>query len=107
MSNQRWNKVVYHNVEIYNVEQRQSNVVYFNVDINKVRQRQNNAVIFNIEFHKVDQRRNNGVNMNIFKHLKRANKYIWASKKRWLIWLTTLGFDCDQLKRNGNMERAM
>ena len=51
-SNQRWNNVVYVNVETYNVEQRR-----INVDDNNVRQRRNNVVIFNIDFHNVDQRR--------------------------------------------------
>ena len=45
-SNQRWNKVAYVNIEIYNVEQRRINVVHFNVDLNNVRQRRNNVVIF-------------------------------------------------------------
>ena len=74
MSNQRWNNVLYANVEIYNV-------VYFNVDINNIRQRRNNAVIFNVEFHNVDLRRSNVVNMTILKKLKIAKKYFWASKK--------------------------
>ena len=105
MSNQRWNNFAYVNVEIYNVEQRQINFVSFNIDISNVRQRWNNAVIFNVEFHDVDQRRSNIVNMTIFKKLKRAKKYFWASNKIWLIWLTTLTFDCDQWTRN--MERTM
>ena len=107
ISNQRWKNVVYVHVEIYNVEQRQINVIYFNVDINNVRQRRNNVVILNVEFHNVDQRRNNVLYMTIFKKLKRAKKYFWASKKRWLIWLTTLAFDCDRLKRKGSMERTI
>ena len=101
MSNQRWNNVAYVNVEIYNVEQRRIDIAYFNVDIKNVRQHRNNVVIFNVEFHNVDQRRNNVVNMTIFKELKRAKKYYWASKRRWLIWLTILAFDCDQLKKKG------
>ena len=44
-SNQRWNNVVYFNVEMYNVEQRRINIVYFNVDINNVRQRQTNVFL--------------------------------------------------------------
>ena len=35
-SNQRWNNVVYVNVEIYNVEQRWNNAVFFNVELNNV-----------------------------------------------------------------------
>ena len=105
MSNQHWNNVVYINVEIYNVEQRRINVVCFNVDINEIRQRQNNGVIFNVEFCNVDQRQNNVVNMTIFRKLKRAKKYFWASEKRCLIWLTTLAFDYEWLKRKGIMER--
>ena len=107
MSNQCWNNVVYVNVEIYNVEQLQIKVVNFIVDTNNVRQRRNNAVIFNVEFHNVDQRRNNVVNITIIKKLKRAKKYFWTSKKRWLVWLTTLAFDFDQLKRKGNMESTI
>ena len=44
MSNQRWNNVVYVNVEIHNVQPRWSNVVYFNVELNNVGQRRNNVV---------------------------------------------------------------
>ena len=66
-SNQRWNNVVYVNVEIYNVQQRWNNVVYFNVELNNVRQRRNNVVIFNVDFHNVGQRRNNVGNMTIWK----------------------------------------
>ena len=98
MSNQSWNNVMYFNVEIYNIEQHEINVVYFNVDINNTRWLQNNAVIFN-----VDERPNSFMNMAIFKKLEKKR----ASKKRWLIWLTTPPFDCDQLKRKGNMERTM
>ena len=50
-SNQRWNNVVYVNVEIYNVEQRW-----------------NNIVIFNVDFHNVGQRRNSVANMAIWKN---------------------------------------
>ena len=50
-SNQRWNNVVYVNVEIYNVEQRW-----------------NNIVIFNVNFHNVGQRRNSVANMAIWKN---------------------------------------
>ena len=103
MSNQRSKNVVYGNVEIYNVGERRINVPYFNVGINNVRQCRNNVVIFNFEFHNVDERRNNVVNMIIFKKLKKEKKYFWATKKRWLIWLTTLAFRCDRLKRKGNM----
>ena len=95
MSNQRWNNVVYVNVEICNVEQLQIKVVNFIADANNVRQRRNNAVIFNVEFHNVDQRQNTVVNIIIIKELKRAKKNFWTSKKRWLIWLITLAFDCD------------
>ena len=84
ISNQRWNNVVYVPAEIYKVEQRQINVVYFNVDTNNVRQHWNNVVILNIEFHNVDRLRNKVLDMTIFKKLKRAKKYFWASKKRWL-----------------------
>ena len=52
-SNQRWNNVVYLNVEIYNVEQRRINVVYFSVDMSNVGQRRNNVVIFNVGFYNV------------------------------------------------------
>ena len=68
-SNQRWNNVVYVNVEIYNVEQRWNNVVFFNVELNNVRQRRNNVVIFNVDFHNVGQRRNNVANMTIWKKI--------------------------------------
>ena len=73
-SNQRWNNVVFVNVEIYNVEQRRINVVYFNVDINNFRQRRNKVVVFNLEFHSVDHCRNNVVNTTICKKMKRAKK---------------------------------
>ena len=53
MSNQRWNNVVYVNVEIYNVEQRWNTAVFFNVELNNVRQRRNNVAIFNVDFHNV------------------------------------------------------
>ena len=66
-SNQRWNNVVYVNVEIYNVQQRRINVVYFNVDLNNVRQRRNNVVIFNVDFHNVGERRNNVASMTIWR----------------------------------------
>ena len=33
-SHQRWNSVVYVNVEIYNVQQRWNKVVYFNIEVN-------------------------------------------------------------------------
>ena len=81
-SNQRWNKVLYVNVEIYNVEQRRINVVCFNVDINKVRQRRNSAVMFNVEFHNVDQLQNKIVNMATCKRFKRAKKCYWAFKRK-------------------------
>ena len=70
-SNQRWNDVVYFNVEIYNVEQRRINVVYFNADMSNVRQRQNNVVIFNGELHNVGKCWNNVVKMTIFKKNKK------------------------------------
>ena len=41
--NQRWNNVVYVNVEVYNIEQRWNNIVLFNVELNNVRQRRNNV----------------------------------------------------------------
>ena len=66
-SNQRWNNVMYVNVEIYNVQQRWNNGVYFNVELNNVRQRRNNGVIFNVDFHNFGQRWNNVVNMTIWK----------------------------------------
>ena len=85
MSNQHWLNVVYVNNEIYNVEK-----CRINVDINNFRQLSNNVVILNVEFHNVDQRRNKVLYITIFKKLKTAKKYFWASKKRWLIWLTKL-----------------
>ena len=85
MSNQHWHNVVYVNNEIYNVEK-----CRINVDINNFRQLSNNVVILNVEFHNVDQRRNKVLYITIFKKLKTAKKYFWASKKRWLIWLTKL-----------------
>ena len=57
-SNQRWNKVVYFNVEIYNVEQRRINVVYFNVDMKNVRQCPKKVALFNVRFHNVGKCRN-------------------------------------------------
>ena len=54
ISNQRWN-----------------NVVYFNVDMNNVRQRRNNVVIFNVEFYNVGKRRNNVVKMTASKKHKK------------------------------------
>ena len=61
-SNQRWNNVVYVDVEIYNV-------VFFNVELNNVRQRRNNVVIFNVDFHSVGQRRKDVANMAIWKKI--------------------------------------
>ena len=79
VSNERWNNVLYVNIEIYSVEQRQINFVFFKVDINNVRQRRNNAIDFNVDFHNVDQHRNNIVNMTIFKKL---NKKIFLRLKK-------------------------
>ena len=76
ISNQRWNNVVY-----VNIQQCQINVVFFNVDVRNVRQRRNNVVIFNVEFHNVDQRRNNVVNTTTLRMLESAKKYFWASEK--------------------------
>ena len=85
-SNQRWNNVVYVNVEIYNVEQRWNNVVFFNVELNNVRQRRNNVVIFNVDFHNVGQRRNNVANMTIWKKnkLRFKNKIIFLNFKEYV-----------------------
>ena len=69
-SNQRWNNVVFVNVEIYNVEQRRTNIVHFKVDLNNVRQRRNNVAIFNEDSDNVGQRWNNVVNMTIWRKLK-------------------------------------
>ena len=65
-SNQRWNDVVYVNVEVQNVQQRRINVNCFKVELSNVSQRQNN-VIFNIDFHNVGQSRNNVLDMTIWK----------------------------------------
>ena len=73
-SNQRWNNVVYVNVEIYNVEQHWNNAVFFNVELNNVRQRRNNVVIFHVDFHNVGQRRNNVVDMTIWKKINLDSK---------------------------------
>ena len=73
-SNERWNNVVYVNVEIYNVEQRWNNAVFFNVELNNVRQRRNNVVIFNVDFHNVGQRRNNVADMTIWKKISLDSK---------------------------------
>ena len=79
-SNQRWNNVVYVNVEI-------CNVVYFSLDINNVAQCQNNIVIFNVErdswrWSKSKQRGEYEYDITIYEMLKRAKKYFWASKKK-------------------------
>ena len=37
----------------------------------------------------------------------KEQKNIFELPKRWFIWLTTLAFHCDQLKRKGNMKRTM
>ena len=42
-SNQRWNNVLYVNVEISKVQQRWNPIVYFNVELNNARQRRNNV----------------------------------------------------------------
>ena len=55
--NQRWNNVVYVNVEVYNIEQCWNNIVLFNVELNNV----------------VRQRRHNVGNMTIW----RKKKYIY------------------------------
>ena len=73
-SNQRWNNVVYVNVEIYNVEQRWNNAVFFNVELNNVRQRRNYVVIFNADFHNVGQRQNNVVEWPFEKKLSLNSK---------------------------------
>ena len=64
-SNQRWNNVVYVNVEINNVQQCWNNIVYFNVELSNVRQRRNNVVFFNVDFHNIGQCWNNVANMTI------------------------------------------
>ena len=66
-SNQRWNNVVYVNLEIYNVQQRWNNVVCFNIELNNVRQCRNNVVTFNVDFHNIVQRRSIVANMTIWK----------------------------------------
>ena len=53
-SNQRWNNVVYVNVEIYILQQRWNNIVYFNVELDNVRQHWNKVVIFNVDFYNVE-----------------------------------------------------
>ena len=68
-SNQRWNNVVYVNVEIYNLEQRWNNIVFFNVELNNVTQRRNKVVIFNVDFHNVGKRRNDVANITIWKKI--------------------------------------
>ena len=93
-SNQRWNKVVHVNIEIYNAEQRRNNVVYFNVELNNVRQSRNKVVIFNVDFHNVGLRRNNLANMTIWKKIKprfKKNSYFWASKNM-RDWTSSLFF---------------
>ena len=68
MLNQRWNNVVYVNVEIYNVQQRWINVIIFNVD-----------------FHNVGQRQNNVANMTIWKKIEPRvkNKIMFLSFKEY------------------------
>ena len=92
-SNQRWNNVVYVNVEIYNVEQRWNNAVFFNVELNNVRQRRNN-VIFNVDFHNVGQRRNNVADMTIWKKNKPPfkNKMIFLNFKEYVGLIIFLHF---------------
>ena len=84
-SNQRWNNIVYVNVEIYNFQQQWNNVVYFNAELNNVRQRQNNVVIFNVDFYNVGQRWNNVANMTIWKKIKPwfKSKIIFLSFKEY------------------------
>ena len=60
-SNQRWNKILYVNVGIYNVEQHRINVVYLNIPLNSVGLRRKNATIFNVDLNNVE------LNMNIKK----------------------------------------
>ena len=83
MSNQRWNNVLYVNIEIQNVEQRRI-INVFNVDINNVKKRSNNVIIFNVEFYNVDHRQNNVVNMTICKKLEKAKTNVssFKTKKR-------------------------
>ena len=99
--------VVYVSVEIYNIEQRRINLLYFNVDINNLRQRWNNVVILSVEFHNVDECQNNVLNKTILKTLKRAKKNFLSFKKKMTLWSTALAFDCDRLKRKGNIERIL
>ena len=75
---------MYVHVLIYNVEQRWNNVVYFNVELNNVRQRVN-IVIFNVDLHNVEQRRNNVANMTIRKKKLSldSKKYIFLSLKEY------------------------
>ena len=68
--NQRWNNVVFVNVEIDNVEQRRINILHFKVDLSNVRQRRNKVAIFNVDFHNVGQCWSNVVNMTIWKKIK-------------------------------------
>ena len=41
------------------------------------------------------------------KSWKEQKNIFELQKKRWLIWSTTLAFDCDQFKRKRNIERTM
>ena len=41
------------------------------------------------------------------KNWKEQKNIFELEKRRWLIWLTILAFDCDRLKRKRNMEGAM
>ena len=65
-SNQRWN-----------------NVLYFNVDMN-VRQRRSNVLIFNVEFRKGSQCWNNIVKRNTFKKKNNTNKKIISNWTQWV-----------------------
>ena len=60
-----------------------------------------------LEFHSIYQRWNDVVNMTIFKNVEKTKKKKKNELQRWLIWLTTIAFDCDKLKRKANMQRTI
>ena len=80
-SNQRWNNVVFANIETYNVEC-QINVVYFNADINSVRQHRNNVLFSNVEFHNIDKVETKLRISQFAKLFKRSIKVILSLEKK-------------------------
>ena len=85
-SNQRWN-----------------NVVYFNIDVSNVRQHRNNIVLFNFVFQNVGQRGNNVVKLALSNRKKKNNFKLNTLISKFLLLFhnllhSTLNFKKNMLK---------